>query len=148
MLKLYLDTSVISTHDDPSDPQLQRLTREFWAGLGRFEVFTSNVVLLEVLRAPAARVAQMLPLLKATTRLAYSLQANQLVQTYLEAGVFTIPRRNDARHVAVATVAGMDLLVSWNFRHLVKRTVQQRVRLINLNMGYNGPEIVSPRELL
>lgn len=148
-MRLYLDTSVISVHDDPRDPELQRLTREFWPLLASYEVFVSEVVYEEILAAPRPRVEEMLALLDGLTSLSLSPEAEQLAQAYLEAGVFTSRQYDDACHVAVATVFEMDLLASWNFRHLVRRSVRQQVHLVNLQMGYNRPvEIVAPRDLL
>jgi len=53
----------------------------------------------------------------------------------------------DARHVAACTVAGIPVLLSWNFRHLVNRTRRIRVNLVNLQEGYEQIEIIAPPEL-
>jgi len=62
-------------------------------------------------------------------------------------GVFVQRDLNDARQVAVATIAMMDYLVSWNFRHLVKVKTRRMVNEINLAAGYRTVEIVAPSEL-
>ncbi len=60
-----------------------------------------------------------------------------------------VPRRyrNDLRHVAVATIARIDALVSWNFRHLVNLRTRREVHAVNLRRGYPLIEIVSPEEV-
>lgn len=55
--------------------------------------------------------------------------------------------RNDLRHVAVATVARVDALVSWNFRHPVNLRTRRVVHAVNLRLGYSLVEIVSPGEV-
>jgi hypothetical protein len=54
---------------------------------------------------------------------------------------------NDLRHVAVATVAAADALVSWNFRHLVNVRTRRAVHAVNLRFGYPLIEIISPEEV-
>jgi len=54
----------------------------------------------------------------------------------------------DALHIAVAAVNGMDVLVTWNFAHLNNPFTRIRVREIVENEGYVCPEICSPDELL
>ena len=55
--------------------------------------------------------------------------------------------RNDLRHVAVATTARVDALVSWNFRHLVNVKTRRAVHAVNVRLGYPLIEIVSPEEV-
>lgn len=60
-----------------------------------------------------------------------------------------IPERflTDARHIAVASLAKMDYLVSWNFEHLVNVHTRSQVEAINQRRGLKGVQIVSPLEL-
>lgn len=53
----------------------------------------------------------------------------------------------DARHIAIATLAGIDLLVSWNFKHIVRFDKIQRFNAVNIEMGYKPILIYSPREV-
>jgi hypothetical protein len=61
-----------------------------------------------------------------------------------------LPRRfrDDARHIALATIAGADLVVSWNFRHIVHFEKIQMFNAVNLEMGYKTIMIHSPREVV
>lgn len=54
---------------------------------------------------------------------------------------------DDARHVAAATVAGADVIVSWNFRHIVNRERIRRYNAVNALNGYREIEIYSPQEM-
>ena len=55
---------------------------------------------------------------------------------------------NDAYHIAIAVTSTADILVSWNFRHIVRRKTRDIVNMINTAVGYPHMEIVSPGELL
>lgn len=70
-----------------------------------------------------------------------------LFAAYLEARIVPPRYRNDLRHVAVATVARVDALVSWNFRHLVNLRTRRVVHAVNLRLGHPLLEIVSPEEV-
>ena len=55
--------------------------------------------------------------------------------------------RNDMLHIALAAVAEVDVLVSWNFRHIVRLDKIQQFNGINLELGYKTLSIYSPREV-
>ncbi len=54
---------------------------------------------------------------------------------------------NDARHIAVAVLTRQDVLVSWNFKHLVNRQRRARVSQLNVSRGLPSVEIVAPPEV-
>jgi len=145
--RIYLDTSVISVLLDPRDPFLQRSTQRFWPALDRYQVFISTVVEEEIRAAPEAVSTKMQSLVAGMQSLAIQPEATTLAEKYIEAGIFTQRSRNDALHVAVATMEGVDFIVSWNFRHLVKVKTRRMVNLVNLQQGYKTVEIVAPSEL-
>ncbi|MFQ5904471.1 MAG: PIN domain nuclease, partial [Candidatus Binatia bacterium] len=68
-------------------------------------------------------------------------------EEYGAARIVPLRYRNDLRHVAVATVARVDALVSWNFRHLVNLRTRRAVHAVNVRLGYPLMEIVSPEEV-
>jgi len=55
--------------------------------------------------------------------------------------------RNDMLHIALATIAQVDVLVSWNFQHIVRLDKIQQFNGINLELGYKSLAIYSPREV-
>lgn len=71
-----------------------------------------------------------------------------LRDAYLAAGVVTPRWANDALHVAVATVRGAELIVSWNFRHMVNYERIRGYNAVNLLHGYRTLDIRTPREVL
>jgi predicted nucleic acid-binding protein len=145
--RLYLDTSVINVYRDARDVFLQAQTRLFWSRLSRFQAYVSDVVIGEIERAPHCIRDELKALVGDLPILALSVEAESLAERYVQEGVFTPRDLNDALHVAVATVAGLDYLVSWNFRHLVKVKTRRLVNLINVVEGYRTVEIIAPSEL-
>lgn len=146
---LYLDTSVISIYFDARDPTLQEQTREFWAALPRFEVYISTLVLDEVLQTrDGQRRRQMLELLEPLQVFEVTPAMQRLALEYQRQGAFTAKHGRDGLHAAAASVMGVDFLLSWNFRHMVRVKTRRLVNLINLQHGYRTLEIVAPPELL
>jgi len=83
-----------------------------------------------------------------TILLADSQEAFELADTYVARGVVGPGARSDALHVALAVVGRVDVLVSWNFRHLVNLTRIRLFQAVNLERGYGLIEIRSPKEVL
>ena len=67
---------------------------------------------------------------------------------YVSEGVIPQKYRTDGLHIAVATVYGLDLLISMNFQHIVKHKTEKMTGAINTLNGYHAIEIVSPMEVI
>lgn len=148
-LRLYLETSVISNYFDKRDPHIHEETHKFWKKLKDFEVFVSPIVVQEVRETPDAvlrqkleRLAREFSILKVDNR-----QVARLVRAYIKARIVPEKYRTDAIHLAIATVGEIDILVSWNFEHLVKRKTRIEVNYVNEQLGYKTIEILAPAEL-
>lgn len=74
-------------------------------------------------------------------------EAIELADAYISHNILIQNFRNDARHIAIATIAGADLLVSWNFKHIVRFDKIQKFNAVNIEMGYKPILIYSPREV-
>jgi hypothetical protein len=75
-------------------------------------------------------------------------EARELAEGYIAAGVLTPRMRADAQHIAIATVGRVDVVVSWNFKHIVNLQRIQGYNSVNLRKGYPMVEIRTPREVL
>jgi hypothetical protein len=75
-------------------------------------------------------------------------EARELAEACISEGVITAKMRADAQHIAIATVARVDVLVSWNFRHIVNLFRIHGYNSVNLRRGYPTLEIRAPREVL
>ena len=71
-----------------------------------------------------------------------------LAERYLQEKIIPEKERNDAIHIAVASVYNLDAIVSWNFEHMVKFKTKREVKGINALMGYKMIEICSPLEMI
>ena len=145
--RVYVDTSVIGgCHDDEFAPWSNGLMKDF--RLGNFRPVVSEVVDAEVRDAPEPIqdiYSELLTLepefLNATE------EAVQLAETYLERQILTAKFFDDALHIALASVAEVDVLVSWNFKHIVHFDKIRLFTAVNIERGYKPLQIYSPREV-
>jgi propanediol dehydratase large subunit len=75
-------------------------------------------------------------------------EASELAEAYIAEGIITARMRADAQHIAIATVGRVDVLVSWNFKHIVNLHRIHGYNSVNLRRGYPTLEIRAPREVL
>lgn len=147
-LRIYLDTSVLSAYYDDRAPERQGQTKALWARLRQFEVATSELVRQEIEQTPdPSRRQEILGLLDAMIFHSVTEDMRDLAQRYVNAGVFSPVAFNDALHVAIAVLTRQDVLISWNFKHLVNRVRRAKVNLVNASSGLPTLEIVAPPEI-
>lgn len=147
-LRIYLDTSVFSVLLDGRAPGRQAETRALWAVRSDYEVSTSVLAKAELERTQdAQRREEMIALLDEVTLHPITPEMNELAAAYVNAGVFTPLMLDDAAHEAAAVLTRQDILVSWNFKHLVNRRRRAMVNDVNVTRGLPHIEIVAPPEL-
>lgn len=146
--RIYIDTSVIGgCHDTMFAAESLRLFQMARRGTVLF-VF-SDIVLDEITFAPPNVQAQLDDLPEhAYEVVESSLESELLRDCYLEANVVGIASMIDAHHVAVASVERVDMIVSWNFKHIVHLDKIRGFNAVNLRQGYPIIEIRSPREIV
>ncbi|MBD3173835.1 MAG: PIN domain-containing protein [Armatimonadia bacterium] len=145
--RLYADTSVFGgVFDEEFAGPSQRLTEDILAG--RFDLVTSAIVASEIAGAPS-RVRELFDeLSRAANVVEVSHEAVSLQTAYLDAAAVGERWHEDALHVALATVSDCDLLVSWNFRHIVSYGRIKVYNGVNTLMGYRSIAIHSPKEVV
>jgi hypothetical protein len=74
--------------------------------------------------------------------------ADKLADAYVAEGVIPEKYRTDAIHIAIASVSGLDMIISTNFKHIVKRKTVRMTAAINVLNGYRALEILSPMEVV
>jgi predicted nucleic acid-binding protein len=147
-LKLYLDTSVFSAYLDDRALDRRAQTMEFWQRLPAFDACTSVLAREELERTPNAdRRKRLLRLLDGLTVHPLTLEMRRLSERYVQAGVFTAVMTNDAAHVAAAVLTRQDMLLSWNFKHLVNRVRRAKINQVNVSQGLPTIEIIAPPEI-
>ena len=143
--RIYVDTSVIGGCEEEEFREASRRLIERIVS-GDFVLAVSPVVLEELERAPA-RVRAVLDNLptKHTEELEVSGAARALARRYIERGALTDRMSADALHIATATVARVDALVSWNFQHIVNLWRIEIFDAVSREMGYRPVRILSPK---
>ncbi len=151
-LKLYLETSVWNFYYADDAPERQALTQQFFHSLPRdsFEIYASEVVIDEFNRATMPKREQLFELMdryQPIMRL-MNLATHELVNSYLSHQVLPASSLYDARHIALATVYELDVIVSWNLRHIANLNRQQKVQAVNLQNGYTKLlQMITPMEV-
>lgn len=75
-------------------------------------------------------------------------EIDRLADKYIAEGIIPAVYRDDALHIALASVKGLDILVSWNFKHLVKHKTRVEVTGVNTLLGYKAIDICTPWEVI
>jgi hypothetical protein len=116
---------------------------------GEKTLVLSELTLRELETAPEA-VRKLIPTVPQAhiEPLGLSPEAEELAEAYIQEGAIGVGMRLDALHIALATVARVDVLVSWNFKHIVNLRRIHAYNGVNLKKGYPLLEIRSPWEVL
>jgi len=147
-LKIYIDTSVIGGYfDEEFSLWSQKLFTDFRKGKILF--YISTITETEITDAPDEVKGLYYEMLESgVSILQESEESLNLADRYIEEAILTKNFRDDARHIAVATVHDMDLLVSWNFKHIVHYDKIKKFNSVNIKEGYKLIDIYSPREVI
>jgi hypothetical protein len=147
ILRIYVDTSVIGGCCDAEfAPWSCGLMKDF--ELGIYRPVLSDLVAEEVSKAPDRVLERYAELLDLSPEWAdFTPEVDALARAYLREGVLTESFLDDATHIALATLADVDALVSWNFRHIVRLDKIKVFHAVNVARGYSQIAIYSPREV-
>jgi len=147
VFRVYADTSVFGgVYDD----EFKQPSQTFFEQVknGRFILVISAVVQDEMVAAPSAVRGFFEEMLGLAEIADITESALDLRDAYLQARILTPKYSDDALHVALATVAGCPLIVSWNFQHIVHFQKIPLYNAINTLKGYQQIAIFSPREVI
>jgi len=146
--RIYTDTSVIGgcLDEEFRDASLQLMDM---FRIGDAMLVLSDLTLLELEEAPAGVRAVLEHIPEAHKEyLEFTEEARALAQHYIDAGIIGAANLVDAQHMALATVSRVDVLVSWNFRHIVNLQRIRGYNSVNLRYGYPLLEIRTPQEVV
>lgn len=146
--RIYIDTSVIGgCFDEEFNEGSNLLMEEFRSGI-KICAF-SDLTLDELQNAPL-NVRLVLDTIPDSYKefLFLDEEARRLSQLYLDEKAVTEKFREDAEHIAIATINRIDVLVSWNFKHIVNLNRIRVFNAVNMKYGYPELEIRSPLEIL
>ena len=147
-LRIYVDTSVLGgCFDSEFDEWSNRLLESFRRG--KYKAVLSSITASEVEQAPEPVKAVHAELIAAGAELLMvSEEALELFNKYRAKGILGPKFQNDMLHIALATIADADVLVSWNFRHIVRLDKIRLFNAVNIECGYKALTIYSPREVV
>jgi hypothetical protein len=146
--RVYIDTSVIGGY---FDEEFEFYTKLFFEKVeqGKFKVILSDILTTELQGAPDNVVTFFKSISKKQIEYVDQTEDSiQLGEEYLNEGVVGKTSRTDCRHIALATLVNADILVSWNFKHIVNITRIRGYNSVNIKNGHRILEIRTPREIL
>ena len=152
-LKIYLDTSIISHLEQSEKPAEQSDCVGLFDKIksGEYEAYTSFVTTIEIddceetLRLKLHSHLDGIPL----TIISETDEINAFAEHIVKAGILTRKSFDDCLHIAAAVISKCDIIVSLNFRHLVKVKTINGVRVVSLENGYTDTvNILPPRALI
>jgi len=151
--RVYVETTVVSylmarQSSRPVVAGHQESTRLFWKQLSRFSPFVSDLVLQEVARGNPVQAKARLDALREVPMLRIGPDTRTLTERLITEHAVPAEYPEDAVHIAVATVNGMDFIVTWNMAHINNPFTRMMIRQVTENAGYVAPEICTPEELL
>jgi hypothetical protein len=152
--RVYVETTIPSyLTSRPSRDLLvaahQQLTSDWWNDhRHRFSLFVSERVLREAGSGDATAAARRLAELAGIPELEFTPEARDLAHRFLAEGAIPEKSLEDAIHVAIAAVNGMDYLLTWNCRHLVNGEIVKRLIRISEDAGYSLPVLCTPEQLM
>jgi hypothetical protein len=151
---VYIETSVVSyLTAQPSRDLIvaahQQITNDWWQRKRQdFDSYASQLVVLEASRGDPAAAEKRLNALKDLELLETSKEAEKLANKLLGQKILPQKAADDALHIGIATVNGMNYLLTWNFKHIAKAETREAVERISRESGYEPPVICTPEELL
>ena len=152
--RLYIETTVVSylTAKPSRDIMVaghQEATRELWPELSaKYETYISALVFEEARKGDPDQAQMRIEAIEPFPMLDIDDEARTLAQKIITGKGIPVEYPEDALHIALAAVNGIEVVITWNFAHLNNPFTRKMVRQIIEGEGYGCPEICSPEELL
>ncbi|MGB2865037.1 MAG: type II toxin-antitoxin system VapC family toxin [Sedimentisphaerales bacterium] len=154
MQTAYIETSIVSyLASQPSRDYLvsacQQATHIWWTNhRHKYELYTSQLVVTEARRGNPEVSEKRLGYLKGIPELLITSEIRDMAAALIEQGALPKKAEADGLHIAAAAVHRIDLLLTWNCRHIDNPSTKPIVRSVCTIQGYRCPEICTPIELL
>lgn len=151
-MRIYIDTSVINGLYAEDAPWIKKATKEFFIIVRRnnYTVYASDFVIAEIERTPnPAKCKKLLSALKKyeLKKILTTEESEKLAEIYIKNEIIPHKYLPDALHIAIASVHKIPVLVSWNFKHIVRHKTRIGVNSVNRRYGYIQIDICSPEEV-
>lgn len=146
--RIYIDTSIVGGY---YDEEFKEATKSLFDRLDNNEIIfvVSDLLDLELINAPQ-QVRELLLTYSADKfqRVELTEEAIKLADKYIDEKVVGKTSIEDCRHIALATINKVDVLASWNFKHIVNLDRIKGYNSVNLKLGHSMIEIRSPKDLI
>jgi predicted nucleic acid-binding protein len=151
--RVYVQTSILSYLTALPSRDLvraahQQITLEWWEQRERFELFVSEAVLAESRRGDPAAANRRLAAAEGIEILNATQEAESLASALLRAAAMPAKAAIDAAHVALASVHGIDYLLTWNCTHIANAVTRLLIEAVCRGSGFQPPVICTPEELV
>jgi len=151
---VYLETSVVGYASSRPSRDIviaarQQLTQD-WISVGRrvYELFVSQLVIRETSAGHPDAARERLRFVQEFSVLAITDSAGELAATLTKSGAVPGKAPEDALHIGVAAVHGVEFLLTWNCKHIANAMMRQRIESVCRDAGYEPPVICTPEELI
>jgi predicted nucleic acid-binding protein len=151
---VYIETSILGYLTARSTENLIvaaniKITQDWWnIRRSSFMLYASEIVEDEAAMGDTAIADQRLNLLQSLIFLDLTEEAVELAQEFLKHSNLPPKASNDALHMALASVYGLNYLLTWNCKHMANAQIQRKLSQISSGLGYDLPVICTPYELM
>jgi len=151
---VYVETSIISYLTARPSSHLvaaawQKATVDWWeTQRSRFDLYVSMTVIEEAKRGDTHAAARRLEAIEDIALLPITDAAVTLAKALIDDGGVPQKALDDALHIAISALHGIDYLLTWNCRHIDNAETKPLIRRICADKGYVCPEICTPQELM
>ena len=151
-LKIYLDTSVISYLEQEDVPQKMEQTRKVWEilKLGEYQIIISDLVLAEINECKEPKRSILNEYLAEIyyERVNITKKTEEIANEIISQKILNPKSFDDCLHIASAILNDCNIIISWNFKHMVNVDTINGIRKITFARKYNNIEICAPYVLL
>jgi hypothetical protein len=150
-LRLYLETTMFNYYFDEERDGHADTVKLFEAiGKGEYRAYTSGYSVIELEDAPEPKRSRMLSLIDKyhITVLGITGESRRIADLYIAEKIIPSRFRNDGARIAIASINGLDCVLSYNFQHINKLKTKILTERVNRTEGYNGIVICTAKEVL
>jgi predicted nucleic acid-binding protein len=153
MPRVFIETTIPSyyfeTRSDRRAQDWRDQTRLWWSRYRwQYELVTSELVVAEFMAAPRAKSRQGERFFAELLALPLPAEFHDVVAEYISQRVMPADATGDAAHLAIASLYGIEFLLTWNCRHLANANKRQHIHVVNKRLGLSTPTITTPFELI
>lgn len=150
-LRIYLETSIFNFAISDQVPDYKEATLRFLDSIRQeaCEACISEIVLREINEADKEKAVKLMSVVNSLEleELELNRDIEELSEEYIKAGLIPVKYADDALHIATASFYELDVVLTWNFEHMVKFKTRKGVTAVNALIGYKPIEIITPLEV-